>query len=70
MNDRINTGGMAFPVPELFNTGMTLRDYFAAKAMNGILSRQNAGYLTDEDIAKQAYMMADAMIKARQGGSE
>ena len=45
--------------------GMTLRDYFAAKAMQGMLS-ENSGirYPTDE-LAKFAYAVADAMIKAR-----
>ena len=46
--------------------GMTLRDYFAAKALQGQLSRPNAGYLTEHDHAEYAYMMADAMMKARE----
>jgi hypothetical protein len=45
--------------------GMTLRDYFAAKAMQGVLSRPTAGLLNAEDIAPAVYMMADAMLKAR-----
>jgi len=45
--------------------GMTLRDYFAAKAMQGVLSRPTAGLLHAEDIAPAVYMMADAMLKAR-----
>jgi hypothetical protein len=46
--------------------GMTLRDYFAAKAMQGMLSRPSAGYLTEKDHAEYAYMMADAMLCARE----
>jgi hypothetical protein len=46
--------------------GMTLRDYFAAKAMQGQLSRPSGGYLPEEEIAKVAYMQADAMLKARE----
>ena len=42
-------------------TGMTLRDYFAAKAMQGILY---AG-LEPVENAKHAYEMADAMMAAR-----
>jgi hypothetical protein len=42
--------------------GMTLRDYFAAKAMQGILFEG----LDPEDTAKHAYAMADAMMKARE----
>lgn len=47
----------------------TIRDYFAAKAMNGILS--NSGMIdtatdqTLEWVAKNAYQMADVMLKAR-----
>jgi hypothetical protein len=44
---------------------MSLRDYFAAKAMQGVLSRPTAGLLHAEGIAPAAYMMADAMLKAR-----
>ena len=46
--------------------GMTLRDYFAAKAMQGMLS-ENSGirYPTDE-LAEIAYMVADEMLKARE----
>jgi hypothetical protein len=45
--------------------GMTLRDYFAAKAMQGMLS-ENSGirYPTDE-LVEFAYKVADAMLKAR-----
>ena len=48
--------------------GMTLRDYFAAKAMQGLL----AGLLADrmdvkwQNIAIDAYRQADAMLKARE----
>lgn len=45
-------------------TGMTLRDYFAAKAMQGLLSSDV--YAPVEKFAKQAYVMADEMLKARE----
>lgn len=49
--------------------GMDLRDYFAAKAMLGILcdphyETSNAGGY--DAIAKYAYSLADAMLKARE----
>ena len=44
--------------------GMTLRDYFAAKAMQGMYSNELA-VSTYEDNAKWAYQMADAMMKVR-----
>ena len=48
-------------------TGMTLRDYFAAKAMQGITSTLSgtAPVLYDA-IADDAYEIADAMLKARE----
>jgi hypothetical protein len=47
-------------------TGMSLRDYFAAKAMQGLFSHKpwNIVY-RPEDWAKESYQMADAMLKAR-----
>jgi hypothetical protein len=60
------TGGPAFPThPDgaLINDGMTLRDYFAAKAMQGILADPSTPEIMD--IAGAAYEMADAMLKAR-----
>jgi hypothetical protein len=56
----------AFPHENfLSHRGMTLRDYFAAKAMQGMLS-ENSGirYPTDE-LVDFAYKVADAMMKAR-----
>ena len=51
--------------------GMDLRDYFAAKAMQGMLANRGVIYGTnaDEDDyngAKRAYKIADAMMKARE----
>lgn len=43
--------------------GMTLRDYFAAKAMEAFLSQPNTW--TRNGIAQAAYEFADAMLKAR-----
>jgi hypothetical protein len=40
--------------------GMTLRDYFAAKAMQALMP---TNYIDSN--AKVAYQMADAMLKAR-----
>jgi len=52
-----------FPVYEVTG-GMTLRDYFAAKAMQGLLSSDVNAPL--ETFAKQSYKVADAMMKARE----
>ena len=69
-----NTGGPAFPTPryergDMYSLGMTLRDYFAAKAMLGILAGNFPVTKTinaDQLVAKSAYIMADAMLKARE----
>jgi hypothetical protein len=57
----------AFPNPHLTDQlGMSLRDYMAAKAMQSFLS--DPGWRQDmdfEDTAHAAYLMAEAMIKAR-----
>ena len=65
-----NTGGSAFPyVADAdfdYGTGMTLRDYFAAKAMQGMLASPNCPMKLEESaLAIQAYMAADAMLKER-----
>ena len=76
------TGGPAFPTVMIDKPegGMTLRDYFAAKAMNGyisgvlsdhsmserVLNVSNARGLTSEQyFANKSYDVADAMLKAR-----
>lgn len=51
-------------------SGMTLRDYFAAKAMQALIaSRQGdyeGGFYDETVVAESAYLMADAMLKARE----
>jgi len=64
-----NTGGPAFPVNGWGSEGMTLRDYFAAKAMQAIISRMNSAqynYTGVEPAASDAYAFADAMLKERE----
>lgn len=46
---------------------MTLRDYFAAKAMQGIMSDPNLD-MDSSQVARLSYQMADAMMKARPDG--
>lgn len=45
--------------PSGFDPGMTLRDYFAAKAMQALIQRD------EQSIAWEAYRLADEMMKAR-----
>jgi len=60
------TGGQAFPHENhLSHRGMTLRDYFAAKAMQTMLGWDN-DHTNWDSYAEDAYMMADAMLKVRE----
>ena len=71
MADQIEHGGPAFPLQSIGPdfapgyAGMTLRDYFAAKAMHASMGLDPAGAATADEHAKWAYDMADAMLKAR-----
>ena len=56
----------AFPYEESYmNHGMDLRDYFAAKAMQGLISCPDVD-MHFKDAATYSYEMADAMMKARE----
>ena len=63
MNSNIETGGPAFP--QGMHNGMTLRDYFAAKALQGLLSDSEVRG-SGAEFAKRSYDLADAMIKAKE----
>lgn len=68
--EQIKDGGPAFPVPmEDRHCGMNLRDYFAAKAMQGLLASPDTGSHDPEVWAKSAYTIADALLAAREGKS-
>ena len=63
-----NTGGAAFPIPkdrdisDSHKNGMTIRDYFAAKAMAEIKWRD----FPLEQCANKCYKIADAMLAERE----
>jgi len=63
------TGGPAFAVAELANIqwdGMTLRDYFAAKAMQALYKDAIDHQASNQSIAHEAYKISDAMLKERE----
>ena len=68
----MKTGGPAFPIkgPVMSSDeqGMTLRDYFAARAMQGFVDEVgcNSDQKWFDEIAEGAYKVADAMLKARE----
>ena len=49
--------------PDEGNYGISIRDYFAAKALQGLISTEGAS--SAERYAEIAYKLADAMLKAR-----
>jgi len=72
MTTTTETGGPAFPLPNMIDdgeliecgdTGMTLRDYFAAKAI--IAYHSDGEFSNSEDVANWCYRLADAMLEAR-----
>jgi hypothetical protein len=79
-NQPINDGKPAFPhttqwdgiTPAINYHGISIRDYFAAAALQGNLAGQSidVGYYEGKDAwnkaAKDAYAMADAMLKERE----
>ena len=72
MSNQINDGGPAFARDSHMDKqiglyvqqqGMSLRDYFAAAIMQGLMASQ---YQVDDPYAIYAYKIADAMIRARE----
>jgi hypothetical protein len=67
-----DTGGPAFPTTtanydnmDPHGEGMTLRDYFAAKAMQSMNARPDYADTPADAIALDAYALADAMLAER-----
>lgn len=55
--------------PTAYTLGMTLRDAFAIAALQGLLSNSDIKDTVD-NFAVGAYKLADAMLEARNGGSQ
>lgn len=69
-----DTSGPAFPVTlpsgesyqgHLPHDGMTLRDYFAAKAVQGFCAAPDMNGTSLDSVVEQAFEIADAMLAAR-----
>lgn len=77
MTQQVDDGGPAFPVAEdhrvadsiPWTSGMSLRDYFAAAASQGLLAQTDRA-ISAAEIARQSFVMADAMLKSRQGAKQ
>jgi hypothetical protein len=63
----MNETPTAFPWThgDLTCTGMTLRDYFAAKAMQALIGRTDFDF--EDSPWEDAYAIADAMLWVRKG---
>ena len=53
------------PAIKAYHPGMTLRDYFAAKAMQGLIVDPERVDHSRQECARLSYAMADAMMEAR-----
>lgn len=68
----VKNGGPAFPTvdanrAEDYGTyGMSLRDYFAAKALQGMCADPTTAGTNGMDLAEECYQLADAMLVARE----
>ena len=64
------TNPQAFPNPHLRDdSGITMRDYFAARAMQSLLVTTNGVIGTNRyeyRVAEESYKLADEMMKARE----
>ena len=71
MSNQINDGGPAFPnVPpdsqySDWDKGMTLRDYFAAAALQGLMANPNQ-IKSWREYVECAYQTADIMLRVRE----
>lgn len=61
----IEHGGPAFPYPEHGEKGISMRDYFAAKALLGMMTNHEYRGWEYPLIAEVAYQLADCMLAAR-----
>ncbi len=77
MSEELKDGGPAFPVPDpAWANGMTLRDWFAGQAIQGLLIARAAAIdhgsqprTREEEVSSAsdaAYIVADAMLAERQ----
>jgi hypothetical protein len=83
MNEKIKDGGPAFPINDLsvnnatgeaighqyIESGISTRDYFAAKAMQAFITSRTLdmdGGAYDDCISRWSYETADAMLRARE----
>ena len=52
--------------PDENNYGISMRDYFAARAMQSLIVAYKDDHSVSDEISKRAYYYADAMLEARE----
>ena len=83
MSTPVNDGGPAFPLAPCGtgdprdgmtagSFGMSLRDYFAVKALQGMMANQSLvdNFSSHPSMAKEAFVLADAMLATRAKGQQ
>lgn len=75
MNTTQDDGGPAFPIPTLEReywdreqgepNGMSLRDWFAGMALQGMMANPECNAMAGQDVARNCYRIAEEMIAAR-----
>ena len=80
MSGTIDDGGPMFPCEQgvdpagnwnqTFESGMSVRDYFAGQALAGTLAHPDTLIRDWNELGLECYEAADAMLEARKGGSE
>jgi hypothetical protein len=69
--DRIETKDeRAFPHGGFSQEGMSLRDYFAAQSISAFALDMSDPDITFDDVAQNAYRLADAMLNAREAKND
>jgi hypothetical protein len=75
-----NDGGPAFPFGQVsevtgavingyHNDGMSLRDYFAAAALQGMMANPECNAMAGQDVARNCYRLSEEMLAARKEGA-
>jgi hypothetical protein len=76
--EQFNDGGPAFPKsdciepdmePIRYGHGMTIREYFAAAALQGMMANPECNAMAVQDVARNCYRISDAMLAERKEGA-
>ena len=63
MSQQVYSDNAAFPQPGGGEKGLTIREYFAARALQGVLTTSNLLQADPDHLAKKAVDYADALLR-------